>query len=143
MSALTVRRSVMQATGTGYARQVEARRYPRNASDIPQCLRLLFIAGRGQHRASGARSEAAGEVQSRLKVTAAEGVRRAAVSPISADHRVGMDVHPELRRGAVCAVYRSGALRRAILWAVISDRGAATSEARTFVDFFERSFNPD
>jgi DNA-binding transcriptional LysR family regulator len=49
---------------------------------------------------------------------------------------------PELRSGAVCAVLSDWSLPPLDLWAVFPTGRAATAKARTFIDFFERNFNP-
>ena len=49
---------------------------------------------------------------------------------------------PELRSGAVCAVLSEWSLPPLDLWAVFPTGRAATAKTRAFVDFFERSFNP-
>ena len=49
---------------------------------------------------------------------------------------------PELRSGAVHPVLLKWSLPALDLWAVFPTGRATTAKARTFVDFFERTFNP-
>src|SRR5260370_368676 len=73
----------MQTTGIGYRRLLRARRYPRNASRLSKHQAVVYLQGEGSiwsfRRAS---SEAAVKVQTRLKVTAAEGVRAAVLAHV-------------------------------------------------------------
>ena len=86
-------------------------------------------------------SELAVAVQSRLRVTAAEGVRAAVLADIGLAIASEWMFSPELRSGAVRAVLSEWSLPALDLWAVLPTGRAATAKARAFVDFFERTFN--
>jgi DNA-binding transcriptional LysR family regulator len=86
-------------------------------------------------------SEMAVTVQSRLRVTAAEGVRAAVLADMGLTIASEWMFSPELRSGAVRAVLLEWNLPALDLWAVFPTRRAATAKARAFVDFFERTFN--
>ena len=87
-------------------------------------------------------SEAAVKVRSRLKVTAAEGVRAAVLAHVGLAIASEWMFTPELRSGAVRAVLAEWSLPPHDLWAVFPTGRSATVKARAFVDFFERNFNP-
>ena len=78
-------------------------------------------------------------VQSRLQVTAAEGVRAAVLAHAGLTIASEWMFTPELRSGAVRAVLSEWSLPPLDLWAVFPTGRAATAKARAFVDFFERS----
>ncbi|SDJ63877.1 DNA-binding transcriptional regulator, LysR family [Bradyrhizobium sp. Rc2d] len=86
-------------------------------------------------------SELAVTVQSRLRVTAAEGVRSAVLADVGLTIASEWMFSPELRSGAVRAVLSEWSLPALDLWAVLPTGRAATAKARAFVDFFERAFN--
>jgi DNA-binding transcriptional LysR family regulator len=86
-------------------------------------------------------TELAVTVQSRLRVTAAEGVRAAVLADIGLTIASEWMFSPELRSGAVRAALREWDLPPLDLWAVFPSGRAATAKARAFVDFFERTFN--
>jgi len=86
-------------------------------------------------------SELALTVQSRLRVTAAEGVRAAVLADVGLAIASEWMFSPELRSGAVRAVLLEWNLPALDLWAVLPTGRAATAKARAFVDFFERTFN--
>ena len=86
-------------------------------------------------------SELAVSVQSRLRVTAAEGVRAAVLADVGLTIASEWMFSPELRSGAVRAVLSEWSLPALDLWAVLPTGRAATAKARAFVDFFERTFN--
>jgi DNA-binding transcriptional LysR family regulator len=75
-------------------------------------------------------------------VTAAEGVRAAVLANIGLTIASEWMFSPELRSGAVRAVLSEWSLPPLDLWGVFPTGRAATAKARTFVDFFERVFNP-
>lgn len=87
-------------------------------------------------------SELAVNVQSRLRVTAAEGVRAAVLADIGLTIASEWMFTPELRSGAVRHVLSDWTLPALDLWAMLPAGRVATVKARTFVDFFERTFNP-
>jgi DNA-binding transcriptional LysR family regulator len=86
-------------------------------------------------------TELALTVQSRLRVTAAEGVRAAVLADIGLTIASEWMFSPELRSGAVKAVLSEWILPALDLWAVFPAGRATTAKARAFVDFFERTFN--
>jgi len=86
-------------------------------------------------------TELAVTVQSRLRVTAAEGVRAAVLADVGLTIASEWMFSPELRSGAVRAVLREWDLPPHDLWAVFPSGRAATAKTRAFVDFFERTFN--
>jgi DNA-binding transcriptional LysR family regulator len=116
---------------------------PATPADLSKHQAVVYLQGEGSvwsfRRDS---SEAAVKVQSRLKVTAAEGVRAAVLAHAGLTISSEWMFTPELRSGAVRAVLSEWSLPPLDLWAVFPTGRAATAKARTFVDFFERSFNP-
>jgi len=86
-------------------------------------------------------SELAVSVQSRLRVTAAEGVRAAVLADVGLAIASEWMFTPELRSGAVRAVLQEWDLPPLDLWAVFPSGRAATIKTRAFVDFFGRTFN--
>jgi DNA-binding transcriptional LysR family regulator len=85
-------------------------------------------------------SEMSVAVKSRLKVTAAEGVRAAVLAGIGLTIASEWMFSPELRNGDVRAVLPDWKLPTLDLWAVFSSGRIATAKARSFVSFFERTF---
>src|ERR1700758_5522147 len=81
-------------------------------------------------------SEAAVKVQSRLKVSAAEGVRAAVLAHVGLAIASEWMFSPEVRSGAVRAVLSDWSLPPIDLWAVFPTGRSATAKARRFVDFF-------
>jgi DNA-binding transcriptional LysR family regulator len=73
-------------------------------------------------------------------VSAAEGVRAAVLAHIGLTIASEWMFTPELRSGAVLSEW---CLPPIDLWAAFPIGRAATAKARAFVDFFERSSNPD
>ncbi|MBR0875008.1 LysR family transcriptional regulator [Bradyrhizobium tropiciagri] len=86
-------------------------------------------------------TELAVTVQSRLRVTAAEGVRAAVLADAGIAIASEWMFSPELQSGAVRAVLPEWSLPALDLWAVLPTGRAATAKARAFVSFFERTFN--
>ncbi|PAY05835.1 MULTISPECIES: LysR family transcriptional regulator [Bradyrhizobium] len=86
-------------------------------------------------------TELAVTVRSRLRVSAAEGVRAAVLSDAGLAIASEWMFTPELKSGAVRAVLPEWSLPALDLWAVLPTGRAATAKARAFVNFFERSFN--
>ncbi|MCP3462911.1 LysR family transcriptional regulator [Bradyrhizobium sp. CCGUVB23] len=86
-------------------------------------------------------SELAVTVHSRLRVSAAEGVRAAVLADGGLTIASEWMFSPELRSGAVRAVLSEWSLPALDLWAVLPTGRTATAKARAFVDFFERAFN--
>jgi DNA-binding transcriptional LysR family regulator len=85
-------------------------------------------------------TELAVTVQSRLRVTAAEGVRAAVLADAGIAIASEWMFSPELQSGVVRAVLKEWSLPALDLWAVLPTGRAATAKARAFVDFFERTF---
>jgi DNA-binding transcriptional LysR family regulator len=115
---------------------------PSTPSELSKHQAVVYLQGEGSvwsfQRAS---TELAVTVQSRLRVTAAEGVRAAVLADIGLTIASEWMFSPELRSGAVCAVLLEWSLPALDLWAVLPTGRAAPAKARAFVDFFERSFN--
>ena len=143
-SALTVRRiGRCKRLVLGTPSYFERSGTPRMPADLSKHQAVVYLQGEGsiwsfRHDSS----EIAVKVQSRLKVTAAEGVRAAVLAHAGLTIASEWMFTPELRSGAVCAVLSDWSLPPLDLWAVFPTGRAATAKARAFVDFFERSFNP-
>jgi DNA-binding transcriptional LysR family regulator len=116
---------------------------PLTPADLSKHQAVVYLQGEGSiwsfRRES---SETAVTVQSRLRVTAAEGVRAAVLAHVGLTVASEWMFTPELKSGAVQAVLSEWSLPPLDLWAVFPTGRAATAKARTFVDFFERAFNP-
>jgi DNA-binding transcriptional LysR family regulator len=143
-SALTVRRiGRCKRLVLGTPGYFERAGTPATPADLSKHEAVVYLQGEGSvwsfRRDS---SEAAIKVQSRLKVTAAEGVRAAVLAHAGLTISSEWMFTPELRSGAVRAVLSDWSLPPLDLWAVFPTGRAATAKARAFVDFFERSFNP-
>jgi DNA-binding transcriptional LysR family regulator len=82
-------------------------------------------------------------IKSRLKVTAAEGVRAAVLSNLGLTIASEWMFSPELERGEVRAVLTDWKLPALDLWAVFPARRIATAKARAFLSFFEKVFPID
>jgi len=76
-------------------------------------------------------------IKSRLKVTAAEGVRAAVLSHVGLTIASEWMFSPELDRGEVRTVLTDWKLPPVDLWAVFPTRRIATAKARAFLSFFE------
>lgn len=86
-------------------------------------------------------TELAVTVHSRLRVTAAEGVRAAVLADAGLAIASEWMFSPELQTGAVRAVLPEWNLPALDLWAVLPTGRTATAKARAFVGFFERTFS--
>jgi DNA-binding transcriptional LysR family regulator len=115
---------------------------PSTPSELSKHQAVVYLQGEGSvwsfRRDS---SELAVTVQSRLRVTAAEGVRAAVLADVGLTIASEWMFSPELRSGAVRAVLLEWSLPAVDLWAVFPTGRTATAKARAFVDFFERTFN--
>ena len=115
---------------------------PSTPSELSKHQAVVYLQGGGSVwsfcRES---SELAVTVQSRLRVTGAEGVRAAVLADVGLTISSEWMFSPELRSGAVRAVLLEWSLPALDLWAVLPTGRAATAKARAFVDFFERTFN--
>ena len=143
-SALTVRRiGRCKRLVLGTPNYFERAGMPATPADLSKHQTVVYLQGEGSvwsfRRDS---SEAAVKVQSRLKVTAAEGVRAAVLAHAGLTIASEWMFTPELRSGALRTVLSEWSLPPLDLWAVFPTGRAATAKARAFVDFFERSFNP-
>jgi len=143
-SALTVRRiGRCKRLVMGTPSYFDRAGTPATPADLSKHQTVVYLQGEGSiwsfQRES---SEAAVKVQSRLKVTAAEGVRAAVLAHVGLTIASEWMFTPELRSGAVCTVLSEWSLPPLDLWAVFPTGRTATAKARAFVDFFERSFNP-
>jgi DNA-binding transcriptional LysR family regulator len=115
---------------------------PSSPSELSKHQAVVYLQGEGSvwsFQRGG--SELAVTVQSRLRVTAAEGVRAAVLADLGLTIASEWMFSPELKSGAVRAVLLEWTLPALDLWAVLPTGRAATAKARAFVDFFERSFN--
>jgi DNA-binding transcriptional LysR family regulator len=143
-SALTVRRiGRCKRLVLGTPAYFERAGTPATPADLSKHQAVVYLQGEGSvwsfRRNS---SETAIKVQSRLKVTAAEGVRAAVLAHAGLTISSEWMFTPELRSGAVRAVLSEWTLPPLDLWAVFPTGRGATAKARAFVDFFERNFNP-
>src|ERR1700692_4858854 len=115
---------------------------PSTPSELSKHQAVVYLQGEGSvwsfRRET---SELAVTVQSRLRVTAAEGVRAAVLADVGLTIASEWMFGPELRSGAVRAVLLEWNLPPLDLWAVLPTGRAATAKARAFVDFFEHTFN--
>jgi len=115
---------------------------PSTPSELSKHQAVVYLQGEGSvwsfRRET---SELAVTVQSRLRVTAAEGVRAAVLADVGLTIASEWMFSPELRSGAVRAVLLEWSLPPLDLWAVLPTGRAATAKARAFVNFFERTFN--
>ena len=115
---------------------------PSTPSELSKHQAVVYLQGEGSvwsfQRAS---SELTVTVQSRLRVTAAEGVRAAVLADVGLTVASEWMFSPELRSGAVRAVLLEWSFPALDLWAVLPTGRAATAKARAFVNFFERAFN--
>jgi DNA-binding transcriptional LysR family regulator len=116
---------------------------PSTPSELSKHQAVVYLQGEGSIWSFRRESSelAAVTVQSRLLVTAAEGVRAAVLADAGLTIASEWMFSPELRSGAVRAVLSEWSLPTLDLWAVLPTGRAATAKARAFVDFFERTFN--
>lgn len=143
-SALTVRRiGRCKRLVLGTPNYFDRAGAPATPADLSEHEAVVYLQGEGSiwsfRRDS---SEAAVKVQSRLKVTAAEGVRAAVLAHVGLTIASEWMFTPELRSGVVRAVLSEWSLPPIDLWAVFPTGRTATAKARAFVSFFESSFNP-
>jgi DNA-binding transcriptional LysR family regulator len=116
---------------------------PLTPADLSNHQAIVYLQGEGSVWSfSRDGSEASIKVQSRLKVSAAEGVRAAVLSHAGLTIASEWMFSPELRSGAVQPVLTEWSLPPIDLWAAFPTGRAATAKARAFIEFFERSFNP-
>ena len=85
-------------------------------------------------------AETSVEIKSRLKVTAAEGVRAAVLADLGVTIASEWMFTPELRNKAVRAALTDWELPSVDLWAVFPSGRLATAKARSFLSFFEGTF---
>ncbi|MEH2560908.1 substrate binding domain-containing protein [Bradyrhizobium sp. AZCC 2289] len=115
---------------------------PSTPSELSKHQAVVYLQGEGSVWSFRREStELAVSVQSRLRVTAAEGVRAAVLAHAGLTIASEWMFSPERRSGAVRAVLSDWSLPPLDLWAVLPTGRAATAKARAFVDFFDRSFN--
>lgn len=84
-------------------------------------------------------TETAVAIKSRLKVSAAEGVRAAVLADLGCSITSEWMFSPELESGRVCAVLTDWTLPPIDLFAVFPTGRTATAKARAFVDFIENT----
>lgn len=142
-SSLTARRigrcdRVVVGTSTYFERAG----IPATPGDLIKHHAVVYLQGEGSvwsfRRDT---SEASVTVQSRLKVTAAEGVRAAVLNDLGLTIASEWMFEPELRSGAVRSVLTDWRLPSVDLWAVLPTGRVATAKARAFMEFFERALN--
>ncbi len=142
-SALTARRIARcKRLVVGTPAYFERAGTPSTPSDLTNHLAVVYLQGEGSvwsFRRDSA--ELAVSVQSRLRVTAAEGVRAAVLADAGLTIASEWMFTPELRSGAVRPVLSEWSLPSLDLWAVLPSGRAATSKARAFVSFFEHTFS--
>ncbi|MBR0794251.1 LysR family transcriptional regulator [Bradyrhizobium jicamae] len=114
---------------------------PATPSELSKHQAVVYLQEGGVWSFRRESSELAVTVQSRLRVTAAEGVRAAVLAHVGLAIASEWMFSPELRSGTVRAVLQEWDLAPHDLWAVFPSGRAATAKTRAFVDFFERSFN--
>ena len=85
-------------------------------------------------------AETSVEIKSRLKVTAAEGVRAAVLADLGVTIASEWMFTPELRNKAVRGALTDWQLPSVDLWAVFPSGRLATAKARSFLSFFEGTF---
>jgi DNA-binding transcriptional LysR family regulator len=114
---------------------------PSTPSELSKHQAVVYLQEGGVWSFRRESSELAVSVQSRLRVTAAEGVRAAVLADVGLTIASEWMFTPELRSDAVRAVLQDWDLPPLDLWAVFPSGRAATAKTRAFVDFFERTFN--
>jgi DNA-binding transcriptional LysR family regulator len=116
---------------------------PATPADLSKHQAVVYLQGEGSvwsfQRDS---SEAAVKVQSRLKVTAAEGVRAAVLAHVGLTIASEWMFTPELRSGAVRAVLSEWSLPPLDLWAVFPTGRAATRQSADLRGFLRTYFQP-
>lgn len=142
-SALTARRIARcKRLVLGTPAYFERAGTPSTPSELTKHQTVVYLQGDGSvwsfRRES---SELSVTVQSRLRVTAAEGVRAAVLADIGLTIASEWMFSPELRSGAVRPILLDWTLPAQELWAVLPTGRTATAKARAFVAFFERAFN--
>jgi DNA-binding transcriptional LysR family regulator len=115
---------------------------PQTPADLSKHQTVIYLQEGSVWSFRRESSEASVTVRSRLRVSAAEGVRAAVLADVGLAIASEWMFSPELRSGAVRAVLSDWSLPPHDLWAVFPTGRAATAKVRTFVDFFERTFNP-
>src|ERR1700742_5081787 len=116
---------------------------PSTPSELSKHQAVVYLQGEGSVWSFRREStELAVSVTSRLRVTAAEGVRAAVLAHAGLAIASEWMFSPELRSGAVRPVLQEWDLPTHDLSAVFPAGRSAPAKARAFVDFFERSFNP-
>lgn len=114
---------------------------PTTPSELGKHQAIVYLQEGSVWSFRRANSEMVITVKSRLRVTAAEGVRAAVLVDAGLAIASEWMFSPELQSGAVRAVLSEWSLPALDLWAVLPTGRAATAKARSFVDFFERTFN--
>ena len=114
---------------------------PTTPSELGKHQTIVYLQEGSVWSFRRASSELVITVKSRLRVTAAEGVRAAVLADAGLAIASEWMFSPELQSGAVRAVLSEWSLPALDLWAVLPTGRAATAKARSFVDFFERTFN--
>ena len=114
---------------------------PSTPAELGRHRAIIYLQEGGVWSFRRESSELTVTVQSRLRVTAAEGVRAAVLADMGLTIVSEWMFSPELRSGVVHAVLPEWSLPPLDLWAMLPTGRATTAKARAFVDFFERAFN--
>ncbi|MGF6312283.1 DNA-binding transcriptional LysR family regulator [Bradyrhizobium sp. i1.8.4] len=114
---------------------------PATPSELSRHQAVVYLREGGVWSFQRESTELAVTVRSRLRVTAAEGVRAAVLADAGLAIASEWMFTPELKSGAVRAVLPEWSLPALDLWVVLPTGRAATAKARRFASFFERSFN--
>src|SRR5262249_7204641 len=115
---------------------------PQSPADLSKHQTVIYLQEGSVWSFRRESSEVSVTVRSRLRVSAAEGVRAAVLADVGLAVASEWMFSPELRTGTVRSVLSEWSLPPADLWAVFPSGRAATAKVRAFVDFFERIFNP-
>jgi DNA-binding transcriptional LysR family regulator len=112
---------------------------PRVPGDMIGHHTIIYLAEGGSWSFRQNDTEISVAAKSRLRVTAAEGVRAAVLADLGLAVASEWMFLPELETGAVRAVLEDWTLSSLDIWAVFPSGRAATAKARAFLSFLEQS----
>jgi DNA-binding transcriptional LysR family regulator len=115
---------------------------PKTPADLSKHQTVIYLQEGSVWSFRRENAEASVSIRSRLRVSAAEGVRAAVLADVGLAIASEWMFSPELRTGAVRPVLSDWSLPAVDLWTVFPSGRAATAKVRTFIEFFERIFNP-
>jgi DNA-binding transcriptional LysR family regulator len=116
---------------------------PRVPGDLPAHQAIVYLqTGDDAWTFTRDGAETLVALRSRLKVSAAEGVRAAVFADMGIAIASAWMFQPELETGAAVAVLTDWALPPIDLWAIFPAGRVATAKARAFVGYFERRLFP-